>query len=761
MVKRYEMVSAFLPPVLLAAVVGLLHRRAAYSPWSDDVNLALEPAWFQMAAPLWHSPLPDMWSLVSRVVSVFDPLSAASMQGDTRALAALTTAVAAVGLLIVLRRVAVPLLLALPLCLATVGLVLPVAAMASLTQAVQALAAVALLLAWLSEGRSAGQRLAWLAAITVLGTTNHVAFLPFSAVVWAAEAFAGDGRWRARVCLAGVAAVATALGVVAWLLTLDPYGAPAMVVRPGIADTAIGIVTGRFDAGLQPLRLGSLRATLVQCAPAPLLATLPLVLLGCLPPDARRRGVPIALASLAVVVFEAGTWLPDPTIGGTPARLGLLVLAGMGLARMAAQAVRGAGALAVVGAVFLGLSGFLGVHAGAAIADAARMQAFVESGVASIGRGAWSTDRLATTRALMYGATVTARAARLPLDVPQLEALPPDRSVMVFVARDTRSPDHQATIITRDLPYPSAASFLSAQGDERWLALALRGPMTGAFCRDLVDAFGQADAADGDGGLALVTSTRRSAEHFVSTTRLDVGYGDSPAHTQEPSPAHFVVDTERTVRIAVNDRTAVEADRGLVLAVFEPLWLGTTAWAAGSCTGVDAPPIDDRRLRAGYLLDGPLPGNVADLPVLGYRPIRIPMGEEGNAWFGEGWHGPEGRGVGAFRWTAAPSASINVLAARQQSIRVRLTATTVVEPSDPRQGLAVSWNGRDIPVGAMAGAERVWTIPAPFVRRGLNTLVVHVASVVSPASVSASTDTRVLGAGVSQVLLEPLDASPR
>src|SRR5829696_773453 len=129
----------------IAIIVGVIHRAAQTSPWADDVVTTADPEWLQMAAPGWHAVLDGSTSIAALLTRLVDPLTAASGIGDARAIAGVTSGLAAAALLTALRSAAVPDVIACLLCLALAAKVLPLSAVVAPAHALQTLAAAAAL----------------------------------------------------------------------------------------------------------------------------------------------------------------------------------------------------------------------------------------------------------------------------------------------------------------------------------------------------------------------------------------------------------------------------------------------------------------------------------------------------------------------------------------------------------------------------------------------------------------------------------------
>lgn len=131
--------------------------------------------------------------------------------------------------------------------------------------------------------------------------------------------------------------------------------------------------------------------------------------------------------------------------------------------------------------------------------------------------------------------------------------------------------------------------------------------------------------------------------------------------------------------------------------------------------------------------------------------VSVPMND--NAPFGAGWH-PSEADPDFFRWTGAPDAAVRVTILRPGPIRVTITATPASRPAQrPAIGLTVNQcrlATHPMPAGqgdyAWEVAERCW-------RTGVNELWIHTTPLISPASLFATHDTRLLGARIGAIRL--------
>ena len=122
--------------------------------------------------------------------------------------------------------------------------------------------------------------------------------------------------------------------------------------------------------------------------------------------------------------------------------------------------------------------------------------------------------------------------------------------------------------------------------------------------------------------------------------------------------------------------------------------------------------------------------------------------------FGSGWHSAEAD-PDPFRWTSAAQSSIRITVAPPGPIRVTITATPAARSAqEPAIALAVNacrFPEQPMPPGQ---GDYEWEVPSHCWRPGPNQLWVGVTPLVSPATLTGSPDTRLLGARVGAVRFE-------
>lgn len=124
--------------------------------------------------------------------------------------------------------------------------------------------------------------------------------------------------------------------------------------------------------------------------------------------------------------------------------------------------------------------------------------------------------------------------------------------------------------------------------------------------------------------------------------------------------------------------------------------------------------------------------------------------------FGVGWHSSEAD-PDYFRWTAATDASVRVSVAPPGPIQVTITATPASRPSaTPTLGLTV--NGCRLATQPMqpGQGDYQWEVEEACWRSGFNQLWIATSPLVTPASLFATHDTRLLGARIGAIRLARL-----
>lgn len=124
-----------------------------------------------------------------------------------------------------------------------------------------------------------------------------------------------------------------------------------------------------------------------------------------------------------------------------------------------------------------------------------------------------------------------------------------------------------------------------------------------------------------------------------------------------------------------------------------------------------------------------------------------------NAAFVSGWH-PVEADPDPFRWTAAPASLVRVTMAPAGAARITITATPASRAAqEPRIGVTV--NQCALPSRPMPQAltDYEWIAGAECWRPGINDVIVRVTPLISPSSLFATHDTRLLGARIGALRL--------
>ena len=419
---------------IIILLIGVLHRAAETSPWADDRLLAADPAWLQFSSPHWHSSLAGSFSIASALTRAFDPLTSASPSGDARGIAAVLTALAALMLLAVFRRLGVCDVLSFWICFGLVVPVLPTPPATAVAHAIQILVSAAMLFVSASMQSRTG-RLAALAALTVVGAVNHAGAVVFAAGLWTAEIALMQRRGRIA-SIVPIAVLAVTVGIVASAAVLQRASifppASSDVAAPRLADLTVGLLTGQLDPPQQPAAQGTLRDAIWRSLPAPVVLFVPLAILGVAASNTRRVAFALALSSGGVVAWMANTWVTDLAIAAASARIALLALVGLGLSWLWTQRLAGAKPLALLAAAIVVLTPFLTRVGGTTRAATAEMDSFSVSAPLLVGDGYWSADRLSTARALLAGGSAALLAHRVEANARGFARAPADARVIAF-----------------------------------------------------------------------------------------------------------------------------------------------------------------------------------------------------------------------------------------------------------------------------------------------------------------------------------------
>jgi hypothetical protein len=127
----------------------------------------------------------------------------------------------------------------------------------------------------------------------------------------------------------------------------------------------------------------------------------------------------------------------------------------------------------------------------------------------------------------------------------------------------------------------------------------------------------------------------------------------------------------------------------------------------------------------------------------------VPMND--NAPFGSGWH-PGEADPDFFRWTAAPESSVRITATQPTPVRVTITATPASRPAQkPTIGLQVNECRLDTHAMQAGQGDYEWIVEERCWHPGVNQLWIATSPLISPASLFATHDTRLLGARIGAI----------
>jgi hypothetical protein len=129
----------------------------------------------------------------------------------------------------------------------------------------------------------------------------------------------------------------------------------------------------------------------------------------------------------------------------------------------------------------------------------------------------------------------------------------------------------------------------------------------------------------------------------------------------------------------------------------------------------------------------------------------VPMND--NAPFGSGWH-PVEADPDFFRWTAAPESSLRIAITHPSAVRVTITATPASRPAQkPSIGLRVNDCRLDTHAMQAGQGDYEWIVEERCWRAGVNQLWIATTPLISPSSLFATHDTRLLGARIGAIRL--------
>ncbi|MEZ5293001.1 MAG: hypothetical protein R2745_18110 [Vicinamibacterales bacterium] len=632
-----------------------------------------------------------------------------------------------------------------------------------------------------SAGAAAAVALAFWAACHVLGASRAATVVTLAALVSrpglralvgaaAPVALAAAGLWSAFALPALVAAaravavrlLALLVAAAAWppIAVFVPLGAARGWPRPhGVAvavATLAGVVAGAWvwadaaaAASAAPVSVTDVWHVLVTRIPR---GTSPYAW----PPITASR-LPLALMALGLVAWSAASFRGWSALGAAAAAAGLAAAMPPAWWReLAHAAYLTAWPLAALGLTWL-----------AGRASRGRVAITAVLGAALIGGGVSASVRhIETSEATRFAAAFAelVRATR------------GEASDAAFVAEDVRVDSAIVAVVgsaagSRVRPDPAAVEARAATARR-----VLAGPQGRTGLELWGMRFVQAALVDSPGPWPLAARTGRFTCQRVDGTWREL----SSLETTGRLGVHLPAAAGRVeVLVAGADPSAVAVTlpdgrpRGRVAPVRDvAIALPAMATARGGPGAVpvraslDASP--DRETSAVVALGGRLPaaarfvsadGVVATATVCAAPLSRDdPVGPSGDgrlalddaAYFASGWHGAEGRGREAFRWTMA-RAVLLVPSSGAHGVRIEIDAQPAAARPDAPVQVTALVNGRPAAEVAMSGAGTwSWTVPASIWTDGTNEIVLNVSRTSRPSD-DGSHDTRDLGLRVDDI----------
>jgi len=218
----------------------------------------------------------------------------------------------------------------------------------------------------------------------------------------------------------------------------------------------------------------------------------------------------------------------------------------------------------------------------------------------------------------------------------------------------------------------------------------------------------------------------------VEPRNVAIELGD--VSTDAEGVAHLLTVAKRSQPISLSSLRIIGGERGPITVTFAapPEYAVATAEdpiATSLCPGIH---------RSGVRL---APAATAT--------TSVPMND--NAPFGSGWH-PVEADPDFFRWTAAPESSVRIAATQPTAVRVTITATPASRPAQkPTIGLQVNECRLDTHAMQAGQGDYEWHVEERCWRPGVNQLWIATSPLISPASLFATHDTRLLGARIGAI----------
>ncbi len=164
-------------------------------------------------------------------------------------------------------------------------------------------------------------------------------------------------------------------------------------------------------------------------------------------------------------------------------------------------------------------------------------------------------------------------------------------------------------------------------------------------------------------------------------------------------------------------------------------------------------------LVAARVVDGGSPATICAAPLPRLDPFDVAHGDaatlalDDDAYFAGGWHGVEGAGPSAFRWTAGRALTL-VPSSAARAVTLAIDARPAARRSDGPMHLRLAINGTALPEHVLTDATETytWQIPARLWVDGTNEIALEVSRIVRPADTGGG-DARELGLQVSGLRL--------
>ena len=239
--------------------------------------------------------------------------------------------------------------------------------------------------------------------------------------------------------------------------------------------------------------------------------------------------------------------------------------------------------------------------------------------------------------------------------------------------------------------------------------------------------------------VSMLTAARSFTLHGPA---YDSAPGGVMMHVTHPQPAQVAAMAPRSITFEIEnagDLTAIHVPR--------------TGREDAVTVTLESPPVsavaradDDHAVR--------MCANASGTPLqLGRATRSTQLRMNDAAPFVSGWH-PIEADPDFFRWTAAPDAIVRVAIAPAGDIRITVTATPASRPPQ-RPSIALSVNHCRLDTRAMPAGQGdyEWIAGQDCWHDGFNQIAIRTSPLISPASLFATHDTRLLGARIGAIRL--------